>query len=103
MLKMVSRKAVLFAALFAGFWGAHKFMLGAKREGYLYLALSFTTITAFATIFDIAHLSFAPHADGKFPVRAWDDRNTIERVTLIRLGIGLLIVLLWIIIGLLFY
>lgn len=101
--QLVSRRKVLLTALFAGFWGAHKFMLGARREGYLYLALSWTMISAFATILDIAHLSFAPHTDGQFKIRQAAQANFIEPATKIRLFCGLLIVLVWIVIGLKFY
>lgn len=99
-IKMANRRAVLATALFAGFWGGHKFLLGARREGYLYLFFCWTLVPAIATLIDIADLSFAPHVQGRFPVRSWEARNEIERSTWIRLGIGCLVIALWIVVGL---
>ena len=39
-IRTVNRALVLYAALLAGFWGGHKFLMGARREGWLYLLLS---------------------------------------------------------------
>ena len=59
-LRSVNRVWVLYAALLAGFWGGHKFLLGARREGYLYLLLCWTAIPLLAALADFVDLMRQP-------------------------------------------
>lgn len=52
----VNRLFALYVTLLAGFWGGHKFLLGATREGWLYLLLCITGIPALAALADFVDL-----------------------------------------------
>lgn len=87
---VVNRRFVLFMALLGGFWGAHKFALRARREAWIYLALSWTGISAFAGVIDLAILAFSSHQQGFFPRRSMAKQDVVEPSTLIRLMLGAL-------------
>lgn len=90
-LRSVNRVLVLYAALLAGFWGGHKFLLGARREGYLYLLLCWTAIPLLAAIADFIDLIRQPTLGQGFLKRRLlkrhvADVNVIERATWKQLG-----------------
>ncbi len=90
-LRSVNRALVLYTALLAGFWGGHKFLLGARREGYLYLLLCWTAIPLLAAIADFIDLMRQPALGQGFLKRRLlkrhvADANVIERDTWRQLG-----------------
>ena len=90
-LRSVNRVLVLYAALLAGFWGGHKFLLGARREGYLYLLLCWTAIPLLAAIADFIDLMRQPAIGQGFLKRRLlkrhvADVNVIEGATWKQLG-----------------
>ena len=90
-LRSVNRVLVLYAALLAGFWGGHKFLLGARREGYLYLLLCWTAIPLLAALADFIDLMRQPAFGQGFLKRRLlkrhvADVNVIERATWKQLG-----------------
>lgn len=93
----VNRVLVLYVTLLAGFWGGHKFLLGARREGWLYLALSWTAVPLLASLADALYLSRQP-ASGqglgrrRLPARHPADADEIERSTWRRLALGAAVV-----------
>jgi TM2 domain-containing membrane protein YozV len=85
-LRSVNRALVLHTTLLAGFWGGHKFLLGARREGYLYLLLCWTAIPLLAAIADFIDLIRQPALGQGFLKRRLlkrhvADANVIERAT----------------------
>jgi TM2 domain-containing membrane protein YozV len=90
-LRTVNRALVLYVTLLAGFWGGHKFLLGARREGWLYLLLSWTTLPLLASLGDFVDLA-RQHAIGqgffkrRLLKRHVADRDVIERATWKQLG-----------------
>jgi TM2 domain-containing membrane protein YozV len=95
-LDTVNRLWVLYAALLAGFWGGHKFLLGARREGYLYLLLCLTTLPMLAAVFDFVDLMRQPAIGEGFLKRRLlkrhrADADLIERATWLRLIWALLL------------
>lgn len=100
-LRTVNRALVLYAALLAGFWGGHKFLLGARREGWLYLLLSWTAIPLLASLGDFADLVRQPAVGQGFMQRRLlkrhvADRDVIERATWKQLGRVLFLFLLFV-------
>jgi TM2 domain-containing membrane protein YozV len=100
-LRTVNRVLVLYVTLLAGFWGGHKFLLGARREGWLYLLLSWTAIPLLASLGDFVDLA-RQHAIGqgflkrRLLKRHVADRDVIERATWKQLGRVLFLFLLFI-------
>ncbi len=95
-LETVNRLWALYAALLAGFWGGHKFLLGARREGYLYLLLCWTTLPMLAAVLDFVELLRQPAIGQGFLKRRLlkrhrADADVIERSTWLRLGWSLLL------------
>lgn len=87
----VNRLLLLFCAMLAGFWGGHKFLLGAKREGWIYLLLSWTAIPLLASLVDLLELLRQPPLGHGFlrrrlPRRYPWEESMIERTTLLRFG-----------------
>lgn len=87
----VNRLLVLYVALFAGFWGGHKFLLGARREGWIYFALMLTTIPVWAALADLIDLMRQPAIGQDFLKRRLlkrhpADASLVERETWRRLG-----------------
>lgn len=85
-LPTVNRAMALYAALLAGFWGGHKFLMGARREGWLYLVLSWTGLTVFAALADFVVLCRQPVVGRGFlrrrlVARHPADRDTVEART----------------------
>jgi len=58
--RTVNRAMALYCALLAGFWGGHKFLLGARREGWLYLLLSWSAVPLLASLVDFLELLRQP-------------------------------------------
>lgn len=58
--RTVNRVMALYCALLAGFWGGHKFLLGARREGWLYLMLSWSAVPLLASLLDFVDLARRP-------------------------------------------
>ncbi|WP_428246112.1 NINE protein [Ferrovibrio sp.] len=96
----VNRLTLLFFTMLAGFWGGHKFLLGARREGWLYLLLAWTAIPLLASLVDLLDLLRQPPLGHGFlrrrlPKRYPWEGAVIERTTLLRLcGSALFMVLL---------
>ena len=87
----VNRAAVLYACLLAGFWGGHKFLLGARREGWMYLLLSWTSIPLWASLGDFVDLVRQPAIgqglmQRRLLKRHPADRDVVERATWLQLG-----------------
>lgn len=87
----VNRVLVLYVALLAGFWGGHKFLLGARREGWIYFALALTTIPVWAALADLIDLMRQPAMGRGFLKRRLlkrhpADASIVERKTWLRLG-----------------
>ena len=98
-LHTVNRALVLFAALSAGFWGGHKFLLGARLEGWLYLLLSWTSISVWMAIgdfFDLLRLPAIGHGflKRRLVKRHLADAHVIEKATLKRLGFVVIVMAL---------
>ena len=100
-LRTVNRALALYATLLAGFWGGHKFLLGARREGWLYLLLSWTAIPLLASLGDFVDL-VRQHAIGhgflkrRLLKRHVAERDAIERATWKQLGRVLFLFLLFV-------
>ncbi|MBL8312046.1 MAG: NINE protein [Burkholderiales bacterium] len=60
MIQTVNRLTVLTAALTLGGLGVHKFLLGARREGLIYLALVWTGIPVLCGVMDFVALLMQP-------------------------------------------
>ncbi len=87
----VNRALLLYVTLLAGFWGGHKFLLGARREGWLYLLLSWTSIPVWMALADFFTLLRQPTIGRGFMQRRLykrhpADANVIEKASLWRLG-----------------
>lgn len=87
----VNRAAVLYACLLAGLWGGHKFLLGARREGWMYLLLSWTSIPLWASLGDFVDLVRQPAIgqglmQRRLLKRHPADRDVVERATWLQLG-----------------
>lgn len=87
----VNRALLLYVTLLAGFWGGHKFLLGARREGWLYLLLSWTSITLWMAMGDFFALSRLPVIGEGFMKRRVlkrhpADADVIEKATWWRFG-----------------
>jgi TM2 domain-containing membrane protein YozV len=100
-LRTVNRALVLYVTLLAGFWGGHKFLLGARREGWLYLALGWTTLPLLASLGDFVDLVRQPAIGQGFLKRRLlkrhvADRDVIERATCKQLGRVLFLFLLFV-------
>ena len=86
----VNRAFALYVTLLAGFWGGHKFLLGATREGWLYLLLCISGIpvlAALADFWDLLHqqpigAGFLQRRLPKYPPEA---RGIISRQAWLRL------------------
>ena len=92
----VNRVLALFVALLAGFWGGHKFLLAARREGWIYLLLSWTSIPLLAALGDFVDLLRQPAVGSGFLKRRLlkrhaADAEVVDRATLWRLGGALLL------------
>ena len=99
-LRSVNRVWVLYAALLAGFWGGHKFLLGARRVGYLYLLLCWTAIPLLAALADFIDLMRQPALGQGFLKRRLlkrhvADADVIERATWLQLGRACLLFVLF--------
>ena len=100
-LPTVNRVLALYVAMLAGFWGGHKFLLGARREGWLYLSLSWTGLTMLAAVADFIQLYRQPAIGRGFLKRRIlarhpADRDVVEANTyrlLIALGLATLALL----------
>ncbi len=91
--RSVNRLLALYCALLAGFWGGHKFLLGARREGWLYLALSWSAIPMLAALLDFIDLLRQPALGDGFLVRRLpclppDQAGQVARRTWLRLGLA---------------
>ena len=100
-IRTVNRALVLYAALLAGFWGGHKFLMGARREGWLYLLLSWTSIPLWASLGDFVDLVRQPAiGQGFFKRRLLKrhdaDSDVIERATWRQLGRVLILFLIFV-------
>lgn len=89
-LTSVNRVLVLYVALLSGFWGGHKFLLGARREGWIYVALMPTTIPVWAGLADFIDLIRQPAMGQGFLKRRLlkrhpADASVVERKTWRRL------------------
>jgi TM2 domain-containing membrane protein YozV len=98
-LRTVNRVLALYVTLLAGFWGGHKFLLGARREGYVYLLLSWTAIPVLAALADFVGLIRQPAlGQGFFKRRLLKrhvaDADVIEPATWCRLGVACLLLVL---------
>ncbi len=62
----VNRVFLLYVTLLAGFWGGHKFLLGATREGWLYLLLCASGIPVLAALADFVELARQPPVGAGF-------------------------------------
>lgn len=87
----VNRLILLFFTMLAGFWGGHKFLLGARREGWIYLLLAWTAIPLLASLIDLLDLLRQPPRGHGFLRRRLPKRfpwqaTVIEPATLLRLG-----------------
>lgn len=87
----VNRVLALYVTLLAGFWGGHKFLLGARREGWIYFALAITTIPVWASLADLMDLMRQPAMGQGFlkrrlPKRHPAEASIVERKTRWRLG-----------------
>ncbi|MCW5648512.1 MAG: NINE protein [Ramlibacter sp.] len=90
-LRTVNRVLALYVALLAGFWGGHKFLLGARREGWLYLAFAWSGITLLASLLDFVDLMRQPAIGQGFlrrrlPARHRAEGDRIDPATWRRLG-----------------
>ena len=74
----VNRVLVLYVTLLAGFWGGHKFLLGARREGWLYLLLSWTALPLLAALGDFVDLLRQPAVGQGFLKRRLLKRHPAE-------------------------
>lgn len=98
----VNRVLALYVVLLAGFWGGHKFLLGARREGWLYLALSWTAVPLLASLVDAVELHRQPALGRGFGCRRLSarhpaDANVIVRSTWRRLVMGAVV---WVVLAL---
>jgi hypothetical protein len=59
-LRSVNRALLLYATLLGGIFGLHKWLLGAYREAWVYIALSWTGVSALASVFDFLDLLRQP-------------------------------------------
>ena len=84
----VSRRALVLITLLGGWFGAHKFFLGARLEGLIYLGLSWTGVPALAALMDLWKFSFwpAPRVLKTHPA----DRNFVSSETRWQLGLAAL-------------
>lgn len=89
-------KTLQLITLFGGFWGAHKFALGAKREGYVYLCLSWAIFPAFASLLDLYDLTFRVGPNQPILKRPADQTGVVELKTIRHLTFGILILSFWI-------
>lgn len=92
----VNRALVLAATLLTGFLGGHKFLLGARREGCLYLLLCWTSLTVLASLGDFVDLVRQPVIGRGFLKRRLlkrhiADSDLIEPATWRQLGRGLVL------------
>jgi hypothetical protein len=78
-LRTVNRVLVLYAALLTGMFGGHKLLLGARREAWLYIALSWTSITVLAALLDFIDLMRQPAVGRGFMQRRLVTRPVVER------------------------
>ena len=90
-LTSVNRLLALYVTLLAGFWGGHKFLLGARREGWLYLLLTLTTVPLWASLADFFDMLRQPALGEGFLRRRLLRRHpadacVVERETWLRLG-----------------
>ena len=90
-LPTVNRALALYVAMLAGFWGGHKFLMGARREGIIYLAFSWTAVPLLASLADLITLARQPAIGHGFLKRRLlarhpADRSVVERAVLGRLG-----------------
>ena len=97
----VNRVLVLYVTLLAGFWGGHKFLLGARREGWLYLLLSWTALPLLAALGDFVDLLRQPAIGEGFLRRRLAKRHPAEadmvtRATWKQLGRVLLLLALFV-------
>jgi TM2 domain-containing membrane protein YozV len=95
-----NRALVICAALLAGIFGTHKFLLGARREGYLYLFFCWTAIPLLAGLADFIDLMRQPALGQGFLKRRLlkrhvDDADVIERATWLQLGRACLLFMLF--------
>jgi len=102
----VNRVLVLYSTLLAGFWGGHKFLLGARREGWIYLLLCITTVPLLASLADFVALIRMPAIGGGFlkrrlPKRHPADADVVEPATWWRLGIAALLFFLIVLLSML--
>ncbi len=86
----VNRVFAVYVTLLAGFWGGHKFLLGATREGWLYLLLCISGIPALAALADFVELLQQPAIGQGFlrrrlPKYPPEDRGRISRKAWLRL------------------
>jgi hypothetical protein len=89
--RTVNRLMALYCVLLAGSWGAHKFLLGARREGWIYLVLSWTAVPMLASLADFVSLLRQPalgEGCGKRRLfaRLPEEASVVHRSTLRRLG-----------------
>lgn len=89
----VNRVLALYVALLAGFWGGHKFLLGARREGWIYLALTLTTVPLWAALADFIDLCRQPAVGQGFCRRRVHkchpaDAAVVQAATWRRLGLS---------------
>lgn len=102
-LRSVNRLAALYVALLAGFWGGHKFLLGARREGWIYLALCWTSVPLWASLMDFAALLRQPAIGQGVGVRRLlkrhvADADVVQASTWLRLLIGAVLVVAFILV-----
>jgi len=89
--RTVNRVMALYCALLAGFWGGHKFLLGARREGWLYLLLSWSAVPLLASLVDFLELLRQPALGQgclrrRLFARLPEEETMISRTALRRLG-----------------
>jgi TM2 domain-containing membrane protein YozV len=82
----VDRRMLCLVALVAGFAGAHKFYLGARSEGWWYLALAVTGVSAFAALMDLASYAFWPAS--RVPKTHLADHDVVSPGTWRRLSLA---------------
>jgi len=103
----VNRVLALYVALLAGFWGGHKFLLGARREGWIYFSLCWSGLTVLAALADFVHLYRQPAIGQGFLrrrilARHPADRDLVEANTWrMLIGLGLATLALMVLVALL--
>lgn len=98
-LTSVNRVLMLCVALLAGFWSGHEFLLGARREGWIYFVMTLTTIPVWASLANFFDLRRQPalgqgFLKSRLPSGHSAEASVVERKTWWRVGKATLVVVL---------